>query len=845
MSEAVALNLLTTEALQCIWPPRFERMPAVWLVDAAILLMSVLLLLSATKRDDDEIKMVEMIIVGRTIERRQRLARIVSLMQRPVDRTSTTEGGKRRGSSLAAISTSAVTAMAAIAKGRRGSAAEAPEAEAAATTEEEEEEEATRHGAPAGADGFCATSPSTLATSPPPSPPPPPPLSSLHRSSSDLEVLTLDDAKPEPAVPSSSDKPFASSMLPFPELGSGSDDVVLLQPDRAPSPAAAIPRVAVPDDDGYAHSTYVDGAAADEGAAPNQRPLSSSRRPPTLLERRSSSGQQSPGGRYTPGGTMLTRVGSGLSRAGSGLSRAGGGGIGATKAAFEGAISAIRRQVSRDRSGRYRELLASDHWNKARRFKNQIVLVRRWWHDVNRCHKRIWLSFKGTHTLLAGVVFRGAQGYTRAQTVQMLLSSMALELVVLCMFYSESSDGPMVINPVKIVVSGSVAAAICIPSLLIFGWLFDLLAFARLLRRLGWCLFCATPSMLIRSPFAAWRWCVERLCPRSSAARRYNRKRSFGVSASWVGADGSCGHSAASGRRGRSPPFGHTSKVSPEPCMSMAALAEAARLELEQDGGRGARGGGTARVGVCDGGGGAGGGTRGGGSAGGDGCKGAAAVVESVVERVIEEEEEERRLAAGSPRKRSSPLKAAAAASAAIASSSDVAGTGLRRPRPPPVALPSPSASTEAELEEVIRVVRTAERKYSYASLNEYQITLSLRRSLKRRDWRRACAIALGWALNWLLFLGLLLMFSTYGCHFYNVFGDPETAGGQQLLLSWLWSVGMRFLINEPFLICASKGLPMLFTSAFCANFCSESIVACLSLTVEGLVSIIKTLRTG
>ena len=75
LSEAVALNLLTTEALQCIWPPRFERMPAVWLVDAAILLMSVLLLLSATKRDDDEIKMVEMIIVGRTIERRQRLAR--------------------------------------------------------------------------------------------------------------------------------------------------------------------------------------------------------------------------------------------------------------------------------------------------------------------------------------------------------------------------------------------------------------------------------------------------------------------------------------------------------------------------------------------------------------------------------------------------------------------------------------------------------------------------------------------------------------------------------------------------------------------------------------------------
>ena len=64
-----------------------------------------------------------------------------------------------------------------------------------------------------------------------------------------------------------------------------------------------------------------------------------------------------------------------------------------------------------------------------------------------------------------------------------------------------------------------------------------------------------------------------------------------------------------------------------------------------------------------------------------------------------------------------------------------------------------------------------------------------------------------------------------------------EAANGEQLLIAWLYSAGMRFVINEPFLICASKGLPMLFTSAFCANFCSESIVACLALTVEGILT--------
>ena len=70
-------------------------------------------------------------------------------------------------------------------------------------------------------------------------------------------------------------------------------------------------------------------------------------------------------------------------------------------------------------------------------------------------------------------------GYTRAQTVQVLLNSLALEIVVLCMFYSSPDDGPLVINPVAIVISGTYAALIYIPGMIFFAWLFEPMIFVR------------------------------------------------------------------------------------------------------------------------------------------------------------------------------------------------------------------------------------------------------------------------------------------------------------------------------------------------------------------------------
>ena len=75
-------------------------------------------------------------------------------------------------------------------------------------------------------------------------------------------------------------------------------------------------------------------------------------------------------------------------------------------------------------------------WRRARLGKDQLILTERWHKDVDRWYKRIWLQCKWSHTLLAGLIYRGLSGYSRAQTVQILLNSLVLEVVILCMQYA-------------------------------------------------------------------------------------------------------------------------------------------------------------------------------------------------------------------------------------------------------------------------------------------------------------------------------------------------------------------------------------------------------------------------
>ena len=65
-------------------------------------------------------------------------------------------------------------------------------------------------------------------------------------------------------------------------------------------------------------------------------------------------------------------------------------------------------------------------WAKARVVKTQVTLTKRWHRDVNTWYKRLWLTCKGSHTLLAGLFYRGSVGFSRAQTVMILSNSVAL-----------------------------------------------------------------------------------------------------------------------------------------------------------------------------------------------------------------------------------------------------------------------------------------------------------------------------------------------------------------------------------------------------------------------------------
>ncbi|KOO28394.1 very low-density lipoprotein receptor-like protein [Chrysochromulina tobinii] len=116
------------------------------------------------------------------------------------------------------------------------------------------------------------------------------------------------------------------------------------------------------------------------------------------------------------------------------------------------------------------------------------VITKRWHQDVNAMWKRVCIACMANHSLCAGFLTRGVAGFTRAQTMMMLFNGFAFELVMLSLFYESPPTPPVdnitglpmeeagpavVINPVAIIISATVAAIICIPMGLIFGWVFD------------------------------------------------------------------------------------------------------------------------------------------------------------------------------------------------------------------------------------------------------------------------------------------------------------------------------------------------------------------------------------
>ena len=56
--------------------------------------------------------------------------------------------------------------------------------------------------------------------------------------------------------------------------------------------------------------------------------------------------------------------------------------------------------------------------------------------NIDSVWQRHRLTCMRNHTLFTGIIHRGAAGYTRAQTVMILLNSFSFELIMLCLFYS-------------------------------------------------------------------------------------------------------------------------------------------------------------------------------------------------------------------------------------------------------------------------------------------------------------------------------------------------------------------------------------------------------------------------
>lgn len=113
-------------------------------------------------------------------------------------------------------------------------------------------------------------------------------------------------------------------------------------------------------------------------------------------------------------------------------------------------------------------------WKRLQVGKDQLILAKRWHKDVDRWYKRVWLQCKVSHTLLAGLLFRGTAGFSRAQTVQILMNSLALEIVVLCMQYTDSSkQQSLSINLVQTFTAGFVSACITVPGMALFAAAFN------------------------------------------------------------------------------------------------------------------------------------------------------------------------------------------------------------------------------------------------------------------------------------------------------------------------------------------------------------------------------------
>ncbi len=516
-------------------------------------------------------------------------------------------------------------------------------------------------------------------------------------------------------------------------------------------------------------------------------------------------------------------------------------------------------------------------WKRAKFGVEGQVMVQRWHKDVDSVWKRVCLACTQSHTLCAGILYRGAAGYTRAQTVMILINGFAFELFMLCLTYSsppalpidnatglpiEDAGPAVVINPIAIIFSATVAAAICIPAMLVFSWAYNPIIYVRLIIW-GAKLFVCGPILVCKGGLRR-SGCYARV----GVAQQHQRKNASPVQEDvraevkeLTDADGD-------------------GVVTNEEVNDMVTYLNANEdfedvkkvIDTDGDGVVTAQ---ELMAATC----------------GGASAASSAAGARTLTERELAEvkdlidadadgnisglevsdmvEDLNTLDELGDVKKLIDINGDGMVTSTELAHAMRGSGIGeTLRPEPPPsapedsgsashgrlgrddehVTTPPPSPPDEEDDQEAAAEVTEARRSYSYESLDEGLLKASLTQSWSRGDMDAVKHILIGWTVSYFFFVVLCYFFAAYGCLLFEQpptrpLGRPPAGNTDELIIAWSLSAFQRFVLHEPTLILAGKGLPVLFASEFCANCCGESIINFLGLAFTIIMEAFKALK--
>jgi Ca2+-binding EF-hand superfamily protein len=516
------------------------------------------------------------------------------------------------------------------------------------------------------------------------------------------------------------------------------------------------------------------------------------------------------------------------------------------------------------------------------------LLTKRWHKDVDSVWKRLYLACMFNHSLCAGITTRGVPGYTRAQTVMILVNGFAFELVMILLLLPPppplptdnatgvpiEPEGPaVVINPVEILFGAGVAAAICIPTGLILTWLFDPIIIVNVSKNMAWFYLCWPYWLVWKRLKKCYMW-LRAKCKRRSAKVAVHSDEdpaSTAVVAPPVSAKVKktfarfdVNHNGyleiqelrkALEHHGLNLSTAEAGRIlsvydeKPDGKMDLSEFAqvvrdlsaadEASKVKLT-----------FSRFDVND--------------------SGYLEIQE--LRKALEHHgldlstAEGGRILSSYDDKPNGKLDLSEFAQLIHDLSADEAPAAPEPVKKKTKTAPKDesdkgeAAKAEVKAEAPPLAANSEARIFSYESLNEGILKSSLSHTWKNKDWPGVRHVLLGWSLSIGMFVFLCLMTLVFGCSLFepqdpakNPYLPPLKEGEVStfvpadtvdLIKSWVLSCGLRFVLNEPMIILASKGLPMLFASAFCANLCGEAIVESLNLLVTIIIELIKSIKS-